>query len=145
MPHYETISDQVPHHYESIPETSSDLPHHYEIINNSGTYSKGKPTELMKYNWYHGNISKEQAEITLSTGQGNPFLVWHSGNKLTLSYTTKGWISHDIIHRSPEGYCLEGREKLFKTVCEVIDHYKRFPIVKDQVLGKAADKVSSSM
>ena len=137
MPHYEALSEEVPHHYETIPETSSDddLPHHYETINDSGIYSKGKPTELMKYNWYRGNISEEQAEIALcNTGQ-NAYLVRHSGTKLILSNRTKGWLSHDVIHCSPDGYRLEGKEKVFKSVPEMIAHYKQYPMRGSQVLG----------
>ena len=141
MPHvYETISDQVPHHYETIPGTSSDLPHHYKI---SGIYSKGKPTDLMKYNWYHGNISEEQAEVAMNYGKGNTFFVQHTENKLILSYRIKGWRTHDIIHRSPKGYHLEGKEKVFKTVSEMIEHYKQFPISGEQVLGSAVDRALS--
>ena len=140
MPHYETICDQVPHHYETIPETSFDLPHHYATINDSGIYSKGKPTDLMKYNWYHGNISEEQTEIALNYGSSNIFFVRHSGNKLILFYRISGWRSHDIIHRSPEGYRLEGTEKVFRSVPDMIEHYKKFPIRGKQVLGYAVDK-----
>ena len=143
MPHYETISDQVPHHYETIPETSSDLPHHYDIFNDSVIYSKEKTTDLMKYNWYHGNISEEQAEIAIADGNVNKFLVRHSDNKLILSHVAKGWRLHDVIHLSPEGYCLEGKEKMFKTVPAMIQHYKLFPIALDQVLGFAVDKTLS--
>ena len=110
MPHYETISDQVPHHYE---------------------------------NWYHGNISEEQADIAIADGNINKFLVRHSDNKLILSHVTRGWKSHDTIHHSSEGYHLEGKEEVFKTVSEMIQHYKLFPITKDQILGKAVDKTLS--
>ena len=143
MPHvYETISDLVPNHYETIPGTSSDLPHHYKT---SGIYSKGKPTDLMKYNWYHGNISEEQAEVAISYGESNTFFVRHTENKLLLSYKIEGWKLHDIIHRSPKGYYLEEKEKVFKTVPEMIDHYKQFPISEEQVLGTAVDKALSGI
>ena len=142
MPHYETISDQVPHYYETIPETSSDLPHHYETINDSGIYSKGKPTDLMKYNWYHGNISEEQAEIAIDDGNMNRFLVRHSENKLILSHRTNGWKSHDIIHCTPEGYRLEGKEKVCTTAHELTEYYQQHPIRRGQVLGNPADKAS---
>ena len=143
MPHYETISDQVPHHYETIPDTSSDLPHHYDIINDSGIYSKGKPTDLMKYNWYHGNISEEQAEIALGAGTDNAFLVRHSGNKIILCCRIRGWRSHDIIHRTPEGYRLEGKEKMCTTVHALTEYYQQHPIRRGQVLGNPANRASS--
>ena len=139
MPHYETISDQVPHHYETIPETSSDLPHHYDIINNSGTYSKGKSTDLMKYDWYHGNISEEQASMAID-GDINLFLVRYCDNKLILSYKAKGWRFHNTIHHSPKGYHLEGKKEVFKNVLEMIAHYMRLPIWGDQTLAIASEK-----
>ena len=132
----------MPHHYETIPETSSDLPHHYDTINDSGIYSKGKPTDLMKYNWYHGNISEEQANFAL-VGESNRFLVRYSDNKLVLSYGAKGWNFHDFIHHSPQGYRLEGQKQVFESVLEMIAHYMRFPIYRDQTLAIAADKSSS--
>ena len=143
MPLYETIFDQ---YYQTIPEISfdNDQPHHYDTINDSGIYSKGKPTDLMKYNWYHGNISEEQAEIALSDGISNTFFVRHSVNKLLLSYQIQGWKSHDIIHHSPEGYHLKGKKKVFRSVSDMIEHYKQFPIREDYVLGTAVDKSSSS-
>ena len=79
-----------------------------KTINDSGIYSKGKPTDLMKYNWYHGNISEEQADIAID-GNMNRYLVRHSENKLILSYTTNGWKSHDIIHHTPIVW--KGRKK----------------------------------
>ena len=134
MPHYETIS-----------EISSDLPRHYDTINNSGIYSKGKPTDLMKYDWYHGNISEEQAEVAIGGTLMNSFLVRHSDNKLILSYKAKGWRFHDIIHRTPEGYRLEGKEKVLETVLEMIVHYMQLPIWEDQTLAIAADKSMSGI
>ena len=128
-------------HYETIPDTSSDLPHHYETINNSGIYSKGKPTDLMKYNWYHGNISEEQAEIAID-GNMNRFLVRHSDNKLILSYITNGWKSHDNIYRTPKGYRLEGKKKVCSTVHGLTEYYQQHPIKRGQILGNPADKAS---
>ena len=131
----------MPHHYETIP---SDLPHHYDTINDSGIYFKGKPVDLMKCNWYHGNVSEEQAKITLESMQFcNSFLVRHLENKLILSCRFLGWISHDIIHRSPGGYHLEGKEEEFKSVPEMIKHYKKFPIRRNDTLETAAEKTLS--
>ena len=95
----------------------------------------------MKYDWYHGNISEEQAEIALSFQMRNTFLVRHSENKLILTYKAKGWKSHDIIHRTPEGYRLEGKEKVCTTVRELTEHYQQHPIRRGQVLGNPAAKV----
>ena len=144
MPHhYETISDEVPHHYETIPDPS-DLPHHYDTINDGSIYSKGKPADLTKYNWYHGNITEEQAEVAFA-GYLDGFLVRHTSKDLILSSVSYGWYSHDIIHRSPEGYRLDGKEMVFKTVHEMIQYYKLFLFTKNRVLGVAADRNSSGM
>ena len=88
---------------------------------------------------YHGNISEEQAEIAID-GNMNRFLVRHSENKLILSYTTNGWKSHDIIHRTPEGYRLEGKEKVCTTVHALTEYYQQHPIRRGQVLGNPANK-----
>ena len=123
MPHYETISEPQ---YETIKDV----------------YSKKKPAhaDLTKYNWFHGNISEEQANVALQCEKHNNFLVRGSIHSLILSKKSNGWKSHDIIHHSPEGYRLEGKEEVFKNVPEMIAHYQQFPIHKDRILGKAIDK-----
>ena len=135
----------MPHQYETIPEASSDLPHHYDTINDDSIYSKGKPADLTKYNWYHGNIAEEQAEVAFGAGNITRFLVRHTNNNLILSSVTCGWYSHDIIHRSPEGYRLNGKNKVFKTVPEMIEHYRLFPFKRQCGLGIAVDRTSPGL
>ena len=63
---HETIpetSSEMPHQYDIIPEPPLEADHYYEAI--KGIYSKGKPADLTKYNWFHGNISEEQANVAL--------------------------------------------------------------------------------
>ena len=128
-PHfYETISD-LP-----LGQTHSESSHYYETIE---VYSQGKPADLMKYDWYHGNITREQADLAIrQSGNSNLFLVRNSGHTLILSKQIRGWNSHDTIHHSPEGYHLEGKQEVFKSVPEMIAHYQRHPIMDDQVLGR---------
>lgn len=104
-------------------------------------YSTGEPAELVQYDWYHGNISKEQAEVILVKGSGNVFLVRKQSSNLVLSKSIRGWISHDLIKRGPEGYHLEGRQA-FRSVSDLVRYYQQRPLnEKDgQVLGEAADK-----
>ena len=117
------------------------MPHHYEAIKTSDVYSKGQPVDLMKYDWYHGSISEEQAEGVLARSPNNAFLVRDSHKNLMLSKRINGWPSHDIIHRSPLGYHLEGKEEMFKSVPEMIAHYQQFPIRHSHhILGGAVDK-----
>jgi dihydrofolate reductase len=40
-----------------------------------------------------------------------------------------------VINHSPEGYRLEGKCELFRSIQEMIAHYQRFPIEEHLVLG----------
>ena len=113
--------------------------------NGQGAYCKGNPADLTTRNWFHGSISEEQANTALSTSNHNKFLVRQSNHSLILSNKINGWKSHSIIHHSPEGYRLEGKERVFKTVPEMIAHYQKFPISNRnlQVLGTPIDKAAS--
>ena len=110
------------------------------MIDDRGSYSKGKPTDLIKYDWYYGNITEQHAILMLEGSSTNRFLVRESNQNLILTKQINGWISHDVIHRSPEGYHLEGKRGVFKTVSEMITHYQQYPIKGNQVLGRPAKK-----
>ena len=72
-------------------------------------------------------------------------LVRQSADDLILSAKMKGWIKHFTINRSPEGYCLQGRNMIFKTIPEMITHYQMFPVDGTQKLGTACDRLTPSM
>ena len=127
----------MPHHYHTIPGPPS---HHYETINEQGIYSEEKPTDLIKHNWYHGNITEEQVDVILqSTEKHDIFLVRQSAKNLILSTRIRGWKSHDIIHHSPRGYHLEGEKEVFQTVPDMIAYYQHFPI---KLVKRTADKIA---
>ncbi len=121
---------------DSVPEEL----HEYDIIS---IYTKGEPEQLTKHNWYYGNITKEQAEAAFSLETKNGFLVRVSADNLVLTRQVLGWISHDIIHRSPRGYRLNGKDKLFQSIPEMIAHYQHYPIDGTQGLGTAITTVPS--
>ena len=75
----------------------------------------------------------------------NCFLVRQSDKDLILSARLKGWIKHFTIGRSPEGYCLQGKMIIFKTIPEMITHYLMFPVDGIQLLGSAYNRPISSM
>ena len=108
----------------------------------TAVYKKAEPTELMKQKWYHGEITRVQAEQLLRLEKKNKFLVRQESDKLVFSKRIDGWINHDVILRSPEGYWLEGKDTRFKTVTEMISHYTRFPIEDKtkQILSDGCDK-----
>ncbi len=91
----------------------------------------------MRYHWYHGNRTKEKAVRVLSEGDHNVFLVRHSSHDLFLSSKRRGMIHHHLINYNTEGYHLEEKEIIFKTLPEMITHYLFFPVDSDsdQVLG----------
>ena len=131
---YERISHILPDKF--VPEESPRLSHPYD---------KGEPEDLMKYTWYHGNITKQQAEVGLNREADNKrFLVRVSDNDLILSKSVSGWISHNIIQRSPKGYNIQQGDKIFKSVPEMIAHYQHYPFEGGQVLGTGVATVPSS-
>ncbi len=146
---------EVVHHYETISETGSELPdpsdstcHIYQSIPEaiSGHYSKGAIEELSKCNWFYGNITEEQAEAEMSFGKTNRFLVRHTMTTLILSARINGWSRHTVINRSPQGYCLGGGDKHFKTISELIAHHRQcFSFYDGFLLGTPCDKRSSGM
>lgn len=109
-------------------------------------YMEAKPGDLLKHSWYHDKMTKEEAEQVLHgyNEQKNCFLVRQSAkNNFVLSKKINGWFSHTAIINSVDGYCLEGRSDLFKSVLEMISHYSKCPIEGTQVLGIACDRESS--
>ena len=130
-PHYDTISDTFHGHSRTIPKTTTDHQYHYICTN---IYSKGEPEDLAKHKWYHGKVTREQADAALGIGNYDKFIVRHSCDTLILSRARVGRISHTIIQRSPKGYQLEGCSEVFDTIPDMITHYK-------QSLGSAVEKV----
>lgn len=99
-------------------------------------------SELAQYHWFHGKMTKEEAQWTLSTAGNNKFLVRETtkGLGLVLSMKIKGWISHHAISYSSDRYSLKGRRENFGTIPEMIMYYHEFPVWKKEVLGTACDK-----
>ena len=105
----------------------------------------GVPVELIKNDWFYGEMTEEMVERVLSIGNGNKFLVRQLGNSLILSSRILGWRHCYVIERSPRGYFLEGKDMYFKNISEMLTHYQKVPIVKNQVLGTACNRKSSGM
>ena len=72
-------------------------------------------------------------------------MVRHTSDTVILSSRINGWSRHDVITRSPKGYCLDQKEEWFQTMSEMIEHYTQFPINEKfkQVLGNPSDRQSS--
>ena len=125
------------------------LPAGYSFISSSpyvsphSHYNKGTPAELNKYHWFYGNITEEQAKAELGLGNSNAFLVRYTSDTLILSWG----LQHTTIHCNPGGYCLEGRDRHFWSIPEMIGYYQYYPIEEKrlQVLGKACDRRSKGI
>ena len=113
------------------------------VATTTGVYCKGIPADLTRYHWYYGEITEEGSISVLY--QEASFLVRQFADNIILSAKLQGWIKHFIINRSPEGYCLQGRKNIFKTIPEMITHYQKFPVDGTQKLGTACDRLTPSM
>lgn len=101
-----------------------------------------RSADLTGHHWYYSDMSREWAEWILGSGNSNKFLVRLSPTHLVLSMKVSGWMYHSIIRCTPEGYRLEERREIFKTVPEMIAYYRKLPVKKKQVLGTACDRRS---
>ena len=113
-------------------------------------YSKGSPADIVRYHWYHGKITENEATSMLNemSVDSSCFLVRQAAKDLILSVKAQGLIFHVTIDYTPAGYRLhlQGREEVFKTIPEMITHYLMFPIdqLGTQTLGTACNSQVSS-
>lgn len=85
------------------------------------------------YRWFHGNLSGKEAEkLILERGKNGSFLVRESQSKpgdFVLSVRTDDKVTHVMIRWQDNKYDVGGGEK-FSTLCELIEHYKKNPMVE---------------
>nr|NP_001259174.1 corkscrew, isoform D [Drosophila melanogaster]AGB95020.1 corkscrew, isoform D [Drosophila melanogaster] len=83
--------------------------------------------------WFHGNLSGKEAEkLILERGKNGSFLVRESQSKpgdFVLSVRTDDKVTHVMIRWQDKKYDVGGGES-FGTLSELIDHYKRNPMVE---------------
>ncbi|XP_036676312.2 tyrosine-protein phosphatase corkscrew isoform X2 [Drosophila suzukii] len=89
--------------------------------------------QLHGYKWFHGNLSGKEAEkLILERGKNGSFLVRESQSKpgdFVLSVRTDDKVTHVMIRWQDKKYDVGGGES-FATLSELIDHYKRNPMVE---------------
>ncbi|XP_052902061.1 tyrosine-protein phosphatase corkscrew-like [Anopheles moucheti] len=90
-------------------------------------------TALLFYPWFHGNLSAKEAEkLILERGKNGSFLVRESQSKLSdfvLSVRADDKVTHVMIRWHEKMYDVGGGQK-FATLCDLIEHYKRNPMVE---------------
>uniref|UniRef100_A0A182TNL1 protein-tyrosine-phosphatase n=1 Tax=Anopheles melas TaxID=34690 RepID=A0A182TNL1_9DIPT len=83
--------------------------------------------------WFHGNLSAKEAEkLILERGKNGSFLVRESQSKLSdfvLSVRADDKVTHVMIRWHEKMYDVGGGQK-FATLCDLIEHYKRNPMVE---------------
>uniref|UniRef100_A0A182QF65 protein-tyrosine-phosphatase n=1 Tax=Anopheles farauti TaxID=69004 RepID=A0A182QF65_9DIPT len=88
---------------------------------------------LLFYPWFHGNLSAKEAEkLILERGKNGSFLVRESQSKLSdfvLSVRADDKVTHVMIRWHEKMYDVGGGQK-FATLCDLIEHYKRNPMVE---------------
>ena len=90
-------------------------------------YSVGCPVHLLKYAWYHGAISNEEANQLLTSTEGSCFLVREDGvnvGSLLLSVKNDEHLSHFNINRGSGWYQVDGTSKQFDQVSDLVVHYQ---------------------
>ena len=108
-------------------------------------YSVGSPTHLLKYAWYHGKLSSEEANQLLTSMEGSCFLVREdkdSFGSILLSVKSDEGVSHFIINRGPGWYRVDGTSKQFEVVADLLAHYRNYSLTK-AVLGSPCLRASN--
>ncbi|XP_055550476.1 tyrosine-protein phosphatase corkscrew isoform X3 [Wyeomyia smithii] len=83
--------------------------------------------------WFHGNLSSKEAErLIIERGKNGSFLVRESQSKpgdFVLSVRTEDKVTHVMIRWHENKYDVGGGQQ-FSTLCDLIEHYKRNPMVE---------------
>ncbi|EDW32731.1 GL18228 [Drosophila persimilis] len=126
--------------YPATPTSWSSAPPQFPAGLGSGTCSTSTlvllahmRVQLYGYTWFHGNLSGKEAEkLILERGKNGSFLVRESQSKpgdFVLSVRTDDKVTHVMIRWQDKKYDVGGGES-FATLSELIDHYKRNPMVE---------------
>ena len=84
--------------------------------------------------WYHGDISWQLAEERLNKQDSDRFLVRKSQSqpgKYALAVRYGGIVKHFVIHKENQRYEVEGTEKSFGSLQELVAFYKEHYLTTD--------------
>ena len=109
-------------------------------VASSGVYDKGSLLESDQ-DWYHGPLSRVEAEQALTASGQDCFLIRESQGALVLSLIHHGQVHHVNIKYGPGWYELEGgsAQYSFSELEELVSYYSSEHISVDLalILGKA--------
>ena len=95
--------------------------------------------------WYHGELTTDEAEQALKTSGCDCFLIRHSQGVLILSLVQNGNTTHIPIKYGPGWYKLEGSTQTFNELQELTHHFQNSPINDDlDKLGLPCKKMKVS-
>ncbi len=84
-------------------------------------YMKGHQLDSDK-EWYHGELTREQAEKTLRDNGSDCFLIRESKGSLVLSLINHGETHHGKITHQLGWYSIDGWSKKFKELSELVEY-----------------------
>ena len=89
-----------------------------------------KLDSLEKHSWFHGNITRAEAELSLSSGINGSFLVRESESKpgqFSISLRYDGRVFHYRIHRDSQSMYYVTPESKFENLPELVVHHSKTP------------------
>ena len=90
-----------------------------------------KVNSLEKHSWFHGNITRAEAELSLSSGINGSFLVRESESKpgqYSISLRYDGRVFHYRIHTDPQtSQYFVTPESKFENLPELVVHHSKNP------------------
>lgn len=110
-------------------------------VADSSIYAKGS---LLNY-WYHGQLTRVEAEHTLTVSGRNCFLIRESRGVLILSLVHRRQLYHIKIEYGPGWYKLQGSShKCFQELQDLVNCYHKTPISDNPKisLGIACEKTN---
>ena len=89
-----------------------------------------KVDSLEKHSWFHGNITRAEAELCLSSGINGSFLLRESESKpgqFSISLRYDGRVFHYRIHFDAQNKCYVTPESKFDTLAKLVVHHSKNP------------------
>ncbi len=96
----------------------------------SNIYTKGLPVDSEK-EWYHGELTRKQAEKTLRDNGSDCFLIRESKGSLVLSLINHGETQHYKIINQLGWYSLIGWSSKFEELNELVEYISTHDITPD--------------
>ena len=103
--------------------------HPFMAVASSSVYAKGSLLGSDK-DWYHGQLTRVEAEQALTASGCDCFLIREDGRALVLSLIHQGQVHHVNIRNGPGWYELESgsAQYSFTELDELVSHYSKQPI-----------------